>query len=83
MPYIAEMHDIGSPVQPAPLRSQAEERRRLRIAEEAELVAEARARIDAGEGISGPELDAWFDAYVTTDGPVPVPQRQGSADKRG
>jgi hypothetical protein len=83
MSYAVDMPDIGFPEQPPPRPSQTEEKRRLRIAKEAKLISEARARLDAGEGISGAELEAWFDAYMTTDRPVPVPGRQGSAGRRG
>ncbi len=36
--------------------------------------AEARTRLDAGEGISGAALAVWFDAYKATDEMNPVPK---------
>jgi hypothetical protein len=50
------------------------EARAARIANEARMIAEARARLDAGEGISGAALEAWFDAYKATDDIIPVPK---------
>jgi hypothetical protein len=40
---------------------------RLRIAREAEMIAEARAQLDAGQGRSGADLDAWLDAWEGDD----------------
>ena len=53
--------------------SETEEERRILVAREAELIAAARERLDAGQGISGAELQAWFKADAETDEPVAVP----------
>jgi hypothetical protein len=54
--------------------AEAAEARAARIANEARMIAEARTRLDAGEGISGAALEAWFDAYKATDEIIPVPK---------
>ncbi len=66
-----------------PAQSDDERERRLGVAREAELIAAARARLDAGEGLAGEALAAWFDAYMTGDGPVPVPTCKGHTEKIG
>ncbi len=76
--YVSGMSVIGSidnvrvPAQP-----DDERERRLRVAREAELIAAARARLDAGEGLTGDMLWAWFDAFGHTDDPVHVPRYLG------
>jgi hypothetical protein len=74
MTIIRRVEEPGAAVPP-----ETEAKRRQRVAREGELIAKARARLDAGEGVSGDELEAWLDAYATADGPVPVPGRQGAA----
>jgi hypothetical protein len=46
------------------------EARRQRLAREAKLLAEARAQLDAGQGRTGADLDAWLDAWEG-DGALP------------
>jgi hypothetical protein len=54
-------------------RRETDEERRARVAQEAGLIAAARARLDAGEGVSGDGLLAWLGAYERSDEAVPVP----------
>jgi hypothetical protein len=50
------------------------EARAARVESEARMMAEARTRLDAGEGITGAALAVWFDAYKATDEMIPVPK---------
>jgi len=71
----------GSP-RPAP-RQETEEQRRARVAREAELIAEARAELDAGLGIEDDQLEAWLDQLEhDPDAPLPTP-RVGAAPAPG
>lgn len=60
---------------------ETEDQRSARVAREAELIAAARARLDAGQGIGGAELQAWFDADAATDEPIPVPDAPGAVPR--
>lgn len=57
-----------------PDRPETAEERRRRFAWEAVLIAEARAQLDAGQGRTGADLDAWLEAWEG-DGALP-PRRQ-------
>jgi hypothetical protein len=57
-----------------PDRPEAADAQRQRLAREAEMIAEARAQLDAGQGRTGADLDAWLNSWEG-DGPLP-PQRQ-------
>jgi hypothetical protein len=57
-----------------PDRPETVESRRLRIAREAVLIAEAEAELAAGLGIPQAEANAWLDS-LDTDRPLPFPSR--------
>jgi hypothetical protein len=57
-----------------PDRPETAEARQRRLVCEAALIAEARAQLDAGQGRTGADLDAWLDAWEG-DGTLP-PRRQ-------
>jgi predicted transcriptional regulator len=54
--------------------TQAEMQRRL--AREAEMIAEARAELDAGLFVDAAEIDAWIDSIGTERELPPPPSRQ-------
>lgn len=51
---------------------ESEAARERRLAHERTLIAEARAELDAGLGISGDELEAWLDG-LDGDEDLPIP----------
>jgi hypothetical protein len=55
-------------------RPETAEARRLRLAREAEMIAEAEAELAAGLGIPQAEANAWLDS-LDTDRPLPFPSR--------
>ena len=55
-------------------RPETADARRRRLAWEAVAIAEARAQLDAGQGRTGADLDAWLAAWEG-DGALP-PRRQ-------
>ena len=65
-------HLHGAP----PDRPETAEARRLRIAREAVMIAEARAQLDAGQGRTGADLDAWLDAWEGNGALLPRRQPQ-------
>jgi len=64
MPLPSPAH---GPLDPPPETPAA---RASRLAREAEMIAEARAQLDAGQGRTGRDLDAWLDAWEG-DGDLP------------
>jgi len=64
MPLPSPAHD---PLDPPPETPAARARR---LAREAEMIGEARAHLDAGQGRTGRDLDAWLDAWEG-DGDLP------------
>jgi predicted transcriptional regulator len=61
---------------PAARREGAEEERR-RFAREAEMMAEARAELDAGLYVDADEIDAWIDSIGTDhEQPPPLTRRR-------
>jgi predicted transcriptional regulator len=68
------MNGMTSQQQGAPLSADAEaEARRLRLAREAEMIAEARADAAAGRVVSEAAVDAWIDS-LGTDHELPPPR---------
>jgi hypothetical protein len=58
------MDGVTSQQQGVPSAADAEaEARRLRLAREAEMIAAARAQLDAGQGRTGRDLADWLDAW--------------------
>ncbi len=68
------MDGTANPQDDIPGRPETAEARRLRLAREAELIAEAEAELAAGLGRTGADLAAWLDAWES-DGALP-PRRQ-------
>jgi hypothetical protein len=54
-------------------RRESDEQRILRLKREAAELALARRHAEAGEVISGPELEAWLDS-LDQEVPLPVPK---------
>jgi len=54
-------------------RRESEEERALRLKREAAELALARRHAEAGDVISGPELEAWLDS-LDHEPPMPVPK---------
>ena len=52
---------------------ESNEERTLRLRREAIELAHARRQAEAGEVISGPELEAWLES-LGTDLPLPIPK---------
>lgn len=57
-----------------PDRPETAEARRLRVAREAVMIADAEAELAAGLGISQADANAWLDS-LDTDRPLPFPSR--------
>lgn len=56
-------------------RDETGEQRRARVAHEAELIAQARAELEAGLGIEDDQLEAWLDQLEQDpEAPLPAPQ---------
>jgi predicted transcriptional regulator len=53
-------------------RSESAAENQRRFAREAEMIAEARAELDAGLFVDSAEVDAWIDS-IGTDHELPVP----------
>ncbi|MGH7041002.1 MAG: hypothetical protein ACREFY_02575 [Acetobacteraceae bacterium] len=60
------------PRQDEEARADAEAERNRRFAREAEMIAEARAELDAGLYVDAAEIDAWIDS-IGTDHELPPP----------
>ena len=58
-----------------PDQPETAEARRLRIAREAVLIAEARAELDAGFYVDSDEIDVWIDSIGTANELPPPPTR--------
>lgn len=54
-------------------KRESDEERALRLRREAAELALARHHVEAGEVISGPELDAWLDS-LDQNVPLPMPK---------
>jgi hypothetical protein len=61
------------PTFPEPL-PETEAKRQARVTRESEMLAEARAELDAGLGVSGPALEEWLTAFANgEERPIPAP----------
>jgi predicted transcriptional regulator len=65
-------------IQPVPIThdQESEDRRRDRLAWEAEGIAEARAELDAGLYVDADDIDAWIDSMGTDNELPPPPTRR-------
>ena len=66
------MDDTPRPAEGAESPPETEEERKRRLAWEAEMIAEARAELDAGYYVDADEIDAWIDS-IGTDHELPPP----------
>ena len=73
-PTFTGMDGATNPQADFPDRPETADERRLRLAYEASAIAEARAQLDAGQGRTGADPDAWLAAWEG-DGALP-PRRQ-------
>lgn len=73
--YLAGMANLGfmTSAEFPPPRKETAKAKEQRIADEAEMIAEARASVAAGRVVSLEAVSAWVDSW-DTDNELPVPQ---------
>ena len=68
---------VRTMIQPAPVvpRGETEAERQARLVREAEMIAEARAELDAGFYVDADDIDVWIDSIGSGQELPPPPTR--------
>lgn len=75
------LNNTQDPTRPAS-RRETDEQRRVRVANEAELIAEARVELDAGLGIEDDHLEEWLDQLERDPDALPPTPQAGRVPAR-